>query len=46
MASSKIEFQAKREDNGKEVRCEATNPALETPLIDTATLRIECKSQL
>jgi len=32
---------AKREDNGKDLRCEATNPALEATLIDTATIRVE-----
>ena len=44
VASAKLEMLAKREDNGKELRCEATNPALEGILIDTATIRVECKS--
>merc|ERR1712071_352594 len=44
VASAKLEMLAKREDNGKDLRCEATNPALEATLIDTATIRVECKS--
>jgi hypothetical protein len=39
-------MQAKREDNGKELRCEATNPALEGNLVDSTTIRIECKLHL
>lgn len=38
-----LELQARREDNGKELRCEATNPALEGNLVDSTTIRIECK---
>ena len=44
VASAKLEMLAKREDNGKELRCEATNPALEATLKDTAIIRVECKS--
>ena len=44
VASAKLEMLAKREDNGKELRCEATNPALEATLKDTATIQVECKS--
>ena len=44
VASAKLEMLAKREDNGKELRCEATNPALEATLKDTAIVRVECKS--
>lgn len=39
-------MQAKREDNGKELRCEASNPALEGNLVDSTTIRIECKLHL
>ncbi|XP_059352881.1 nephrin-like [Daphnia carinata] len=41
VAQSLLEMQAKREDNGKELRCEATNPALEGNLVDSTTIRIE-----
>ena len=43
MATANLEMQAKRDDNGKEFRCEATNPALDVPLVDKVTLRVECK---
>ena len=43
-ASSELELVAKREDNGKELRCEASNPAIEGSLVDSTTIRIECKS--
>ena len=42
-ASAELELLAKREDNGKELRCEASNPALEGTLIETTTIKIECK---
>ena len=42
-ASAELELLAKREDNGKELRCEASNPALEGSLIETTTIKIECK---
>lgn len=43
---SELELLAKREDNGKELRCEASNPALEGNLVDSTTIRIECKLHL
>ena len=43
MATANLEMQAKRDDNGKEFRCEATNPALDVTLVDKVTLRVECK---
>ena len=43
VASAELELLAKREDNGKELRCEASNPALEGTLIETTTIKIECK---
>lgn len=42
-ASSELELTAKREDNGKELRCEATNSALDGTLVETTQLKIECK---
>lgn len=45
-AMSELELMAKREDNGKELRCEATNPALEGNLVDSTPIKIECKLYL
>ena len=43
---SLLEMQAKREDNGKELRCDASNPAVEGIMADSTTITIECKLHL
>ena len=43
VASAEVELLARREDNGKELRCEASNSALEAPLVDSTVIKIECK---
>lgn len=45
VASADVDLVARREDNGKELRCEATNAALDAPLVDSTVIKIECKSR-
>ncbi|CAH1796696.1 unnamed protein product [Owenia fusiformis] len=40
IVTSEVDFIARPDDNGAEYRCNATNPATVTPLIDTITLTV------